>query len=94
MAYLIVHHQLEDYEKWKPVFDGHITARREYGSKGAQVLRSAQDPNEVMVIIEWESVEDARAFADSPGLREAMQRAGIVGRPDLYFFEEIERQPA
>jgi heme-degrading monooxygenase HmoA len=94
MAYLIVHHHLEDYEKWKLVFDEHGAVRKEQGSKGAQVLRSAQDPNEVMVITEFESVEAARNFVGAPNLPEVMQRAGIVGKPDIHILEELERQPA
>ena len=94
MAFLIVHHKLEDYDKWKGVFDGHAPTRREFGSKGAQVLRSADDPNEVFVITEWDNTDDARRFAESPGLREVMQRAGVTGRPDLHFVEEVDRQSA
>jgi heme-degrading monooxygenase HmoA len=94
MAYLIVHHTVEDYAAWKLVFDGHASSRKEHGSKGAQVLRSAQNPNEIVIITEWDNLHDARAFASSPGLREAMQNAGVVGRPEVLFLNEVERQPA
>ncbi|MEA2573821.1 MAG: hypothetical protein QOH93_1119 [Chloroflexia bacterium] len=94
MAYLIVHHTVEDYDQWKPVFDGHASARKEHGSKGAQVLRSVQNPNEIVSVFEWDSIENAQAFASSPGLREAMQNAGVIGRPEVIFLEETDRQPA
>ena len=34
MSYLFVHHEVEDYKKWKTVFDAHSFARSETGSKG------------------------------------------------------------
>ncbi len=94
MPYLIVRQKVEDYARWKPVFDEHATARQEAGSKGIRVLRSADEPNEVLAISEWETLEQARQFAQSPGLREAMQRAGIADRTDLYFVHEVDAQPA
>ena len=68
--------------------------RKEFGSKGARVLRSLDDPNELVLIFEWDDVEGARRFAQSDGLREVMHDAGVTGRPDVYFVDEIEQQPA
>jgi hypothetical protein len=41
--------------------------------------------------VEWDSLENARRFADAEDLREAMQRAGVTDEPDVYFLEEVER---
>jgi heme-degrading monooxygenase HmoA len=54
-------------------------------------LRNADDPNELLILLEWDSLENARRFADAADLREAMQRAGVADQPDVYFLEEIER---
>jgi heme-degrading monooxygenase HmoA len=94
MPYLVVRHKVEDYAKWKLIFDEHAAARREAGSRGIRVLRSADNPNEILAISEWATLEQARAFAQSPGLREAMQRAGVADHPDLYFVNEVDAQPA
>jgi heme-degrading monooxygenase HmoA len=53
-------------------------------------LRNADDPNELVILLEWDSVENARQFAIADELREAMQRAGVADQPDVYFLEEIE----
>ena len=68
--------------------------RKAAGSLGARVFRSQADPNEILVITEWPDVKKAQAFAGSPELKEAMEKAGVVGMPDIYFMEEVERQPA
>lgn len=91
MPYLLVHHRVRDYAKWKPVFDEHGRARRTAGSGGGYLLRTADDPNDLVILLEWDTLPNARKFAESEDLRETMARAGVVARPDLYFLEEIER---
>jgi hypothetical protein len=48
MIYLLVHHKVEDYPKWKAVYDEHQPARQQAGSQGARVLRNVNDPNEAI----------------------------------------------
>ena len=92
MPYLLVRHKVEDYERWKPVFDhDHGATRKLGGSKGGWILRNAGDPNELVILLEWDSSENTRRFADAEDLREAMQRAGVADRPDVYVLEEVER---
>jgi heme-degrading monooxygenase HmoA len=92
MPYLLVRHKVEDYEGWKPVFDhDHGATREQWGSKGGRILRNADDPNELVILLEWDSVENARQFAIADELKEAMQRAGVADEPDVYFLEEIEQ---
>ena len=88
MAYILVRHNVEDYSKWKPVFDKHSNLRSKNGSKGGKVFQSADNPDEVFVLLEWDSLDNARNFAQSDNLKEAMQEAGVVGMPDIYFIEE------
>jgi heme-degrading monooxygenase HmoA len=93
MAYMIVHHKVEDYERWKPVFDEHASIRQQSGSQGGRLFRNADDPNETLIFWQWEDLDKARAFAQSQDLRETMQRAGVVGSPNIYFLEEVEEVP-
>jgi heme-degrading monooxygenase HmoA len=90
MAYLIVQHTVADYAKWKTVFDEHGATRKSRGSKGAQILRGADNPNELCVVIEWDSVQNAQSFSESDTLREAMERAGITSSPEILYFNGSE----
>ncbi len=94
MPYLLVRHKVEDYAKWKPVYDQHATTRKASGGQGAQLFRNATDPNELVILFEWDDLERARQFAQSEDLRQAMQRAGVADQPDIYFLEEVEHVPA
>ena len=60
------------------------------GCKGGHLLRSTDDPNEVVIFFEWDTMENARRFTGSPDLKEAMERAGVVDQPDVYFLENVE----
>ena len=93
MPYLLVRHRVEDVTRWKPIFDAHGATRQAAGSRGGQLWRSADDPNELVILFEWDDLERARQFAESDDLRETMQRAGVADQPDIYFLEEVERVP-
>jgi heme-degrading monooxygenase HmoA len=90
MPYLLVRHKVEDYERWKPGFDEHGSVREQSGSKGGRLFRNAEDPNETVILLEWDNLENARQFAQSEDLRETMQRVGVSDQPDIYFLEEVE----
>jgi heme-degrading monooxygenase HmoA len=94
MAYLLVRAKFQDYAKFYPVYTAHRAARQASGSRGARLFRSADNPNEVVALMEWDSLEKAQQFAQSDDLREAMQRAGLADRPEVYFLDEVEQTSA
>lgn len=94
MPYALVRHKVEDYEKWKPVFDEDAANREASGSKGGYLFRNADDPNELLILFEWDELENVRRFGQSEDLQAKMQQAGVVDRPDFYFLEETERLQA
>jgi heme-degrading monooxygenase HmoA len=87
---LLIRHKVEDYATWKAVFDEHGATRRANGSRGGRLFRNATDPTEVLVLLEWDDLTRARLFADSDDLREAMARAGVADRPDVWFLEDAD----
>jgi len=53
MAKLLVHHKVQDYAVWRKIFDDDDKRRKEYGSTGFQILKSASDPNDLTVIMDY-----------------------------------------
>ena len=92
MPCLLIRHKVEDYPAWKAVFAEHESTRRANGSQGGWLFRNADDPHEVLLLLEWDDLERARLFLDSDDLQEAMTRAGVTDRPDIWFLEEVGRQ--
>lgn len=91
MTYILVRHQVEDYETWKEGFDAHSTTREASGSQGGLLFRDAENPNEVVILLRWDDMARAQAFIGSDDLRETMQRLGVSGPPDIYFLDEVDR---
>ena len=89
MPYQIIRHKVEDYAKWKPVFDEHRTTREAHGLKGERLFRNASSPNEIVALFEWEDAEKMSQFTGSQDLREAMQRTGVLGPPDIVVLDEV-----
>lgn len=62
MGFILTRIQVGDYDTWKQLFDQDVPgARRD--AKGHRVFRNADDPNEVFVLVEFASSEDAREGA-------------------------------
>ena len=89
MPYILVRQKVEDYAKWRAAFDAHGATRKAGGGQGGYVLTNDDDANDVTVLLKWDTTENARKFAGSDDLREAMQRAGVVGRPEIAFLNEV-----
>lgn len=90
LPYILVRHKVADYGKWKPAFDAHGATREKSGSKSGPLFRNADDPNELIFLMEFDDLDKGRQFAQSDDLRETMQRAGVSDHPDVYFLEQIE----
>jgi quinol monooxygenase YgiN len=85
---MLIQHQVKDYAAWKKVFDSAIEMRTSSGELSAQVYRDASDPNKVTTINKWNSLANAQKFAHSPELKAAMEKAGVVGAPNVSFLNE------
>jgi len=83
--FVLIRHKVRDFDAWKVGFDAHAGKRSEAGLSGKQLLRSAEDANEVVIMLEAKDLDRARAFIASPDLRETMQAAGVTDKPDVYF---------
>ncbi|MGZ7096709.1 MAG: hypothetical protein ACXVHU_09590 [Methanobacterium sp.] len=91
MFYEVSALKVQEYEKWKTGFDELTSILKENGAKCRRVFRDLEDPNKVMVIIEWENQEKAKKLADDKEMRAKFLKLGIV-EVDIRHFEEIENK--
>jgi uncharacterized protein YeaO (DUF488 family) len=87
MMHMLIRHKVADFAKWKSVYDAHVSARQSAGLKEEHLLRNIEDPNEVILLFSAQDLNKAKAFAVSDDLREAMQKAGVSDKPNVYFLE-------
>ena len=90
MSHVLIRLTLEDYAKWRAVFDEVAKLRESNGSQGGTLYRSADNPNEVVILWNWPTA-GARAYFQSDALRQAMQRAGVQGRPEIVYLDAGEK---
>ncbi len=87
---IIVMHQVEDYDTWRAAYDGFDEFRRQNGIVGHAVSQVQDKPNQVIAYHQANDVAALRAFVESAELKETMQRAGVVGEPDIRFIEIVD----
>jgi heme-degrading monooxygenase HmoA len=61
--------------------------------KGGRLFRIADKPNELVILLEWESIEKARKYTQGEDIKKAFERGGVIGKPEFSFLEEVEQVP-
>jgi len=90
MALLIIEHRVGDYATFEEVFMDDQGRRRREGCLGARVHRVADDPNDVWVVLEFDTAEHARRHAEGLELHEAIKWAtSNVSMPHFVVLEQM-----
>jgi len=55
-----------------------------------QLFQNVEDPDDVFVLAEWDSVENARTFVSSEDLKKTMEQAGVYGNPHVLLLKKIQ----
>ena len=89
MAYVLITHDVEDYDAWKVIFDIAAPIRKEAGEISYQVLRYEQDPNKIVHFSKWSSISNAKSFFESPEIIKIRKQAGVK-TPDFIYLNELQ----
>ncbi len=84
MTTLFVRHTVTDYAAWRKAYDGVGPLQKAHGVTAQAVYQAADNPNDVTVTHEFASAAAAKAFIALPELKQAMQKAGVVGAPSMW----------
>jgi hypothetical protein len=88
MPALLIRQRVSDYPAWRRAFDEQEVVRKANGCRSAHIFRNADDPDETVVLLIWDTLVRARLYAQSDDLRESIDRAGVIDRPDLWLLDE------
>lgn len=92
MIYLHIRHTVMNYARWKEGFDIHLAARQAGGStQEVCVMRNVDNPQEIIVVLGWDDLATASAFANSVSLQTAMEEMGVVGEAEVRILEGLCR---
>ncbi len=87
--HVLIIHEVADYPAWKGIFDGAAGIRKDGGEMTYQVLKYADDANKVVHFSVWNSLENAKAFFESPRLVKIREEAGVIA-PEFIYLDLLE----
>lgn len=89
MVLAMIKHEVKDYSKWKEHFDMDRKNREMLGLKGKEtVFRSVDDPNKVIVSMEWKNKDNFEKMMNSDELKKTLKEAGVLGQPSVMLYEK------
>lgn len=88
-VFVLIIHEVEDYPKWKAVFDDAASLRKGAGEIEYRLLAYQAEERRVVHFSRWTSLAAARAFFESPELVEIRRVAGVKA-PEFIYLNEIE----
>jgi len=91
MPILQIEHSSRDFDAWKRAFDSDPIGREQGGVRRYRILRPIDDPNYVIVDLEFDSPSEAETFRDA--LRELWRRIeteGLIASPHARIVEAVE----
>jgi hypothetical protein len=89
MTTMFVRHMVSDYSAWRKVYDAFGGVQKAKGVTAQAVYQAADDPNDITVTHDFADLKTAQAFAASDELKKAMQGAGVVGAPTIWFVSRV-----
>jgi hypothetical protein len=92
MITLHIEHPIRDFESWKAAFDRDPAGRERSGVRHYRVLRPIDDPNYVMIDLDFASASEAEAFLTA--MREVWRSPAaapaLAGSPQARIVEVVE----
>ena len=85
-ATLFVRHPVTDFDTWLGAYNAAESIRVAHGCTAKSVHQAPADANDVMVVHELPTLDQAQAFADDPALKDAMMAGGVAGPPRFEIF--------
>jgi len=77
MPYLVVDQRVADVRDWAAAFHAATEQRRAHGAHEATVLTDPTDPGRLLVVVRFDTAEQASAWRARPGVDQEMARVGV-----------------
>lgn len=91
MPILRIEHRVADYDAWKQAFDNDPAGREQSGVRSYSILRPIDEPNHVMIDLEFTSAAEAETFlAAMREVWDVVEPAGLIAGPQARIVEAVE----
>lgn len=85
----VIVHSVKDYDKWRAGYNTDSTNRKAAGLEDLVVGRGADNGSQIIIYEKASDVAKAKAFAADPKLKDAMDKAGVISKPEIGLFHVI-----
>ncbi len=85
---LRIEHTAPDYDAWKAAFDSDPIGRERSGVRRYRIMRAIDDPNYVMIDLEFDSASEAETV--HAALRDVWSRVDVMQDPRARTVEVVE----
>lgn len=90
MYMLRIEHPVPNYEGWKQAFDSDPVGRERSGVRRYQILRAVDDPNYVMIDLEFDTISQAEALLAAMRVVWGRVEGTIMMNPQSRIVEAVE----
>ena len=90
MYMLRIEHPVPNFEGWKKAFDSDPSGREKSGVRRYQILRSIDDPNYVMIDLEFDTASQAEALLAAMRVVWGRVEGTIMMNPKARIAEAVE----
>lgn len=90
MYILRIEHPVSDFDGWKRAFDSDPVGREKSGVRRYQILRPVDDPNYVMIDLEFDTASQAEALLAAMRVVWGRVEGTIMMNPQALIVETVE----
>jgi hypothetical protein len=90
MPILRIEHPVHDFDGWKTAFDNDPVGRKQSGVRRYQILRSIDDPNYVMIDLEFDTKSEAEALLAAMRTVWGRVAGSVMSNPQARIVETVE----
>jgi hypothetical protein len=91
---VVIKHKVKDFAAWKKEYEAHDSIRMANGVHNYVIGRGVDDSATVLVALKVDDIDKAKTFAKDPGLKQRMQKGGVLGTPSIEFVTMIYQDTA
>jgi hypothetical protein len=82
---MTVNFKVKDFNALRTSYSGHEKDRASAGITNGKVFRSADDPNDVLILQDVADVSKARTWLGSSEMKTVLEKSGVIGSPTIRF---------
>ena len=90
MVTLRIEHRVPNYERWKRAFDSDPVDRKGSGVRRYQIMRGVDDPNDVIIDLEFDTKSEAEALLNAMRHVWARVEGSVMWNPQAWIVEVAE----